>query len=158
MPPDPSSEPNETISRFEKVLVALAGAGVDYAVVGGLAFGAKHHHLCPGKTSTLTRTSQMGMMKNYLLKVLEHCSVEQFGQNAIEWAIITGRVHLGYSLEHDVQLIMLRYDEIIEAYRASLAQSEEKHGQTPAPMKRARHRAAGKAERSHTQSKREHAA
>jgi hypothetical protein len=37
MPPDPSSEPNETISRFEKLLVALAGAGVDYALVGGLA-------------------------------------------------------------------------------------------------------------------------
>lgn len=100
----------------------------------------------------------MGMMKNYLLKVLEHCSVEQFGQNAIEWAISTGRVNLGYSLEQDVQAIMLRYDEILEAYRASLAQSEENPRQAHAPMKRARHRAASKAERSHTQSEREHAA
>ncbi len=37
MPPDRSSEPNEIISRFEKLLVALARAGVDYTVVGGLA-------------------------------------------------------------------------------------------------------------------------
>ena len=100
----------------------------------------------------------MGMMKNYLLKVLEHCSVEQFGQNAIEWAITTGRVTLGYSLEQDVEAIMLRYDEIIETYRASLAQSEEKPRGAHAPMKRAGHRGAGKAERSHTQSARERAA
>ncbi|HEV2209076.1 MAG TPA: hypothetical protein VG167_09905 [Verrucomicrobiae bacterium] len=98
------------------------------------------------------------MMKNYLLKVLEHCSVEQFGQNAIEWAITTGRVTLGYSLEQDVEAIMLRYDEIIEAYRASVAQSEEKPRGAHAPMKRAGYRAAGKAERSHTQSARERAA
>ena len=37
MPPDHSSEPKETVSRFEKLLVALARAGIDYAVVGGLA-------------------------------------------------------------------------------------------------------------------------
>ena len=37
MPPEPSSEPRETVSRFEKLLVALAQAGIDYALVGGLA-------------------------------------------------------------------------------------------------------------------------
>jgi hypothetical protein len=37
MPPEPSNEPKETITRFEKLLVVLAQAGVDYAVVGGLA-------------------------------------------------------------------------------------------------------------------------
>ena len=37
MPPDHSSEPKEIVSRFEKLLVVLAGAGIDYAVVGGLA-------------------------------------------------------------------------------------------------------------------------
>ncbi len=37
MPLEPSNEPKETISRFEKLLVALAQAGVDYAVAGGLA-------------------------------------------------------------------------------------------------------------------------
>lgn len=30
-------EPNQTTSQFERLLVALAQAGVDYAVVGGLA-------------------------------------------------------------------------------------------------------------------------
>ena len=37
MPPDQSSEPKETVSRFEKLLVALARADIDYAVAGGLA-------------------------------------------------------------------------------------------------------------------------
>jgi hypothetical protein len=37
MPPPHSSEPKETVSRFEKLLVALAWAGIDYAVAGGLA-------------------------------------------------------------------------------------------------------------------------
>jgi hypothetical protein len=37
MPLEPSNEPKETITGFEKLLVALAQAGVDYAVVGGLA-------------------------------------------------------------------------------------------------------------------------
>lgn len=37
MPPEPSNEPRETVSRFEKLLVALARSGVDYVVVGGLA-------------------------------------------------------------------------------------------------------------------------
>ena len=37
MPPDHSNEPKETVSRFERLLVALAQAGIDYAVAGGLA-------------------------------------------------------------------------------------------------------------------------
>lgn len=37
MPPEPSPEPRETISRFEKLLGALTRHGVDYAVGGGLA-------------------------------------------------------------------------------------------------------------------------
>lgn len=32
-----SPEPREIISRFEKLLVALAASQVDFAVVGGLA-------------------------------------------------------------------------------------------------------------------------
>jgi hypothetical protein len=34
---EPSPNPKETTSRFEKLLAALATDGVDYAVVGGLA-------------------------------------------------------------------------------------------------------------------------
>ncbi len=37
MSPDPLGEPKETISRFERLLVALARASVDFTVVGGLA-------------------------------------------------------------------------------------------------------------------------
>jgi hypothetical protein len=37
MPPPPSPESNPITSQFEKLLVALAKAGVDFAVVGGLA-------------------------------------------------------------------------------------------------------------------------
>jgi hypothetical protein len=79
----------------------------------------------------------MGMMKNYLLTLLQRCSVEQFGQDAIEWAIVAGLVRLSYELNADVRSIMLRYDEIIEAYRRSLAQANEELRMAPAPMKRA---------------------
>jgi Nucleotidyltransferase of unknown function (DUF6036) len=34
---EPSPEPSENTSQFEKLLAALAGDGVDFAVVGGLA-------------------------------------------------------------------------------------------------------------------------
>ncbi len=79
----------------------------------------------------------MGMMKNYLLKLLQQCSEEQFGQDAIEWAIVTGRVRLTYNLESDVHQCMSRYDEIIEAYRRALAQPTDGGLKPHAPMKRA---------------------
>lgn len=66
----------------------------------------------------------MGMMKNYLLKLLEQCSEEQFGQDAIEWAIFSRLVPLTYDLDRDSREIMSRYDEIIEAYRRSPALTE----------------------------------
>ena len=72
----------------------------------------------------------MGYMKNYLLTVLENCSDEKFGQEAVEWAIVTDRVTLSYNLETDLKTIMgdsvtmpdkspgeTNYDRIIEAYR-----------------------------------------
>ncbi len=37
MPMEPSPEPRETTSRFEKLLAALVSHGVEFAVVGGLA-------------------------------------------------------------------------------------------------------------------------
>ena len=76
----------------------------------------------------------MGCMKNYLLNVLEKCSDEKFGQDAIEWAIVSGHVTLTHNLADDVRLIMgdvpgkpgtTRYDEIIEAYR----RTTEEHGE-----------------------------
>jgi hypothetical protein len=79
----------------------------------------------------------MGMMKNYLLRLLQQCSEENFGQDAIEWAVVTGLVRLSYELDRDIREIMPRYDEIIEAYRRSLAQGTKDHHPPLAPMKRA---------------------
>ena len=79
----------------------------------------------------------MGMMKNYLLNLLQQCSEEKFGQDAIEWAIVSGRVHLTYNLGQDIRESMSRYDEIIEGYRQALAQEVQKTASLPAPMQRA---------------------
>src|SRR5215469_16210484 len=79
----------------------------------------------------------MGMMKNYLLNLLQQCSEEKFGQDAIEWAIVSGRVHLTYDLDGDIRETMSRYDEIIEGYREALAQTPSDSSLQPAPMERA---------------------
>lgn len=100
----------------------------------------------------------MGMMKNYVLKVLEQCSEERFGQDAIEWAIVSGLLPLTYNLERDVRAAMSRYDEIIEAYRRSLAQAKEVLPQQHAPMQRAGARRSGKAKISASHGKAKHAA
>jgi hypothetical protein len=96
----------------------------------------------------------MGMMKNYLLTLLEQCSVQQFGQDAIEWAIVAGFVRLSYELDDDVRSIMLRYDEIIEAYRRSMPAANEELRKAAAPMKRAAPRRQIKADDSGTSIKR----
>lgn len=79
----------------------------------------------------------MGMMKNYLLNLLQQCSEEKFGQYAIEWAIVSGLVHLTYHLDRDIHECMSRYDEIIEGYRRSLAAAKAALPSQPAPMERA---------------------
>jgi hypothetical protein len=79
----------------------------------------------------------MGMMKNYLLNLLQQCSEEKFGQDAIEWAIVSGRVRLTYDLDRDIRETMSRYDEIIEGYRAAQAQDIPKPANQRAEMERA---------------------
>ena len=81
----------------------------------------------------------MGMMKNYFLNLLQQCSEEKFGQDAIDWAIRTGLVPLSYNLSRDVRHCMSRYDEILEAYRHSQRNRpiDEERLKAPAPMKRA---------------------
>ena len=79
----------------------------------------------------------MGMMKNYLLNLLHQCSEENFGQNAIEWAITSGLVRLTYDLDRDIRECMSRYDEIIVGYRHSLVQPMEGLPRQHAPMERA---------------------
>ena len=70
----------------------------------------------------------MGMMKNYLLELLHLCSEHQFGQDAVEWAIVSGQIRLSYDQEADLRLIMGepgkpetgQYDAILVGYRNSL--------------------------------------
>ena len=101
----------------------------------------------------------MGMMKNYLLKLLQQCSEEKFGQDAIEWSIVSGLVRLSYDLNADVHSIMSRYDEIIEAYRRrSFSGANEELRKAAAPMKRAGPRRQPKTESSGTSMKRKRAA
>jgi hypothetical protein len=101
----------------------------------------------------------MGMMKNYVLTLLQQCSEEQFGQDAIEWAIDAGLVRLSYELDADVRSIMPRYDELIEAYRRSTALANEGlRKAAPAPMKRAGTRRQIKADNSAASTKRKNAA
>jgi hypothetical protein len=67
----------------------------------------------------------MGMMKNYLLNVLQACSEQTFGQDAIEYAIQMGWVKLLYNLEADTKAIMEQYDDIIEGYQRVVRQNQE---------------------------------
>jgi hypothetical protein len=77
----------------------------------------------------------MGTMKNYILRLLEQCSEEKFGQDAIEWAIVGGHLPLSYDLDRDVRQAMSRYDEIIEAYRRSLTQADDRGRKPHQPIK-----------------------
>lgn len=104
------------------------------------------------------KKAHMGMMKNYILKLLQQCSEEQFGQDAIEWAIASGLVGLSYRLETDVRSIMMRYDEIIEAYRRSLAPTNVDLRKAAEPMKRANPRRKTEAGGSVTSIRRKNAA
>ena len=99
----------------------------------------------------------MGMMKNYLLKLLQQCSEEKFGQDAIEWAIVSGLVRLTYDWERDIRETMSRYDEIIEGYRRSLAQATDRPIPR-APMERATPRPRVKTAGSNSSIKKKHAA
>jgi hypothetical protein len=47
----------------------------------------------------------MGVMKNYLLTLLQQCSEENFGQEAVEHAILTGALQLTCNLETDLHQI-----------------------------------------------------
>jgi hypothetical protein len=101
----------------------------------------------------------MGMMKNYLLELLQKCSEEKFGQDAVEWAVVSGLVRLTYDFDRDIRGAMSRYDEIIEGYRRSLAQAvNQAPKQQLAPMQRAVPRRREKADDAHLATKKRHVA
>ena len=64
-------------------------------------------------------------MKNYLLTILENCSDQSFGQDAVEHGILTGRIILSYELEFDLRTVMGppgypeagQYDALCAEYR-----------------------------------------
>lgn len=70
----------------------------------------------------------MGMMKQYLLNLITSCSDEQFGQDAVEWAIMKGHIQLTYNLDADLRLIMGEpgkpetgaYPSIVEAFQRTI--------------------------------------
>jgi hypothetical protein len=76
----------------------------------------------------------MGMIKTYILELLRLCSDEKFGQDAVEWAILTGRIKLTYDKEQDLRLIVGepgrpetgQYSEIVEAYRRTIHEQIER--------------------------------
>jgi hypothetical protein len=47
----------------------------------------------------------MGSMKNYLLTLLQQCSEERTGQEAIEHALVCGTLKLTYNLQTDLHTI-----------------------------------------------------
>jgi hypothetical protein len=73
----------------------------------------------------------MGMVKNYLLELICLCSDQEFGQDAVEWAIINEHIKLKYRLEEDLRLIMGEpgkpetgiYSTLVCAYQAHLQQN-----------------------------------
>ncbi len=85
----------------------------------------------------------MGMMKNYFLNLLQQCSDEQFGQDAIEWAIVSGFVTLSYDLDRDVRNIMSNYDAIIDAYRKAKSQEHTDNLKPALPARLGARRARG---------------
>lgn len=76
----------------------------------------------------------MGAMKHYFNDVVCACSDQQFGQDAVEYALQMGWVTLSYDLKADVETIMGQYDQIIEAYRREVNRNEEVLADSYAPL------------------------
>jgi hypothetical protein len=66
----------------------------------------------------------MGMIKNYLNDIICACSEEQFGQDAVEYAVQMGLVELTGNKDDDVRIIMSQYDDICQAYRKEITSNE----------------------------------
>jgi hypothetical protein len=50
-------------------------------------------------------SKNMSAIKNYFLNLLHQCSEERFGQDAIEWAIVNGRIPIVCNLPADLHTI-----------------------------------------------------
>lgn len=77
----------------------------------------------------------MGMMKNYVLRLLETCAPEDAtGQDAIEHALLTGRLTLSYDLATDQRTIAGKFPEILADYRRMQARNEALLAATYGPL------------------------
>jgi len=65
---------------------------------------------------------------HYLNRLCTTCCEHQFGQDAIEWAVLSGWITLTYILDLDMALLMDAatgdYDRICAAYHAHCRQME----------------------------------
>jgi hypothetical protein len=64
------------------------------------------------------------MIKNYLNDLICACAEETFGQDAVEFAILSNQVSVTGVLDADVKAIMSQYDSIVEAYHSELSRQE----------------------------------
>ena len=94
----------------------------------------------PSTPQLSTPSLLMAMLGDYLLKLLERCSDQQFGQDAVQFGITTGRIQLSYHLETDLQRIFAPvpgqletenskpetvYDQLCEAWRQECRATNE---------------------------------
>src|SRR5580698_2938989 len=73
----------------------------------------------------------MGSMKNYLLTLLQQCSEERTGQEAIEHALVCGTLRLTYNLQTDLHTIFDQRSACCEA-PVVLADGHHPNGQQKA--------------------------
>ena len=54
----------------------------------------------------------------YLEKLVEQCSDQRFGQDAVQWAVMMDLVTISWTdIEADARLLMAQYDAICDAYQ-----------------------------------------
>ena len=67
----------------------------------------------------------MGLVKHYLNDLICACSDEQFGQDAVEYAIQMGRVKVTGDQAPDTAAIMSNYEAVVSAYQDEVHRNEQ---------------------------------
>jgi ribosomal protein L37E len=57
----------------------------------------------------------MSCIKNYFLALLQQCSEERFGQDAVEWAIVNGQIPIVCNLTTDLHTIFDQHSNCCDA-------------------------------------------
>jgi hypothetical protein len=69
----------------------------------------------------------MGYVKQYLLRLEESASDEQFGQDAVRWAVESGMIKLTGKTQYDQNTIAAQYDLICDSFRHRNRATDEHH-------------------------------